>query len=129
MVALPMVQGVVGGVVGGVASMLAPSAPEAPAPAVPSSFATALQRVTSAASSGPGTMQAGEWSQMSPDSVQTWARSLTGRHVDATDATGKSISGVVQGFTPSGNTVALNISGHVVPLSQLKQVTWSAATV
>ena len=63
--------------------------------------------------------------QMSPTDTQTWAQSLVGKHVTATDSTGRTISGDVAGMQMLGNTLALNVGGHLVSLSQLKQITWS----
>ena len=126
--ALPMVEGLVGGVVGTVANVFAPSQPTAPAPATSAPFASALSRVTSAipSATSPGIMRADQWNQMSGADVQSWAQSLTGHHIDATDTAGHAITGTVNGVTPNGNDISLNINGHPVALSDLKQISWSA---
>jgi len=128
--AIPLVQGVGGGVVGSVANVFAPSEPTAPAPANPVPFAAALNRATAAPSTtSPGILRAEQWNQMSTPDLQTWAMSLAGHHIDATNAAGHTVSGVVNGVVPSGDGVSLNIGGHLVSLSSLKQVSWSAKTV
>jgi hypothetical protein len=132
--AAPMVQGVVGGVVGSVMNMFAPSTPTAPAAASSASFGPMLQRMAQslhnpAASASPGMKLSSDWSQMSATDAQTWLQSLSGRHVDATDAAGHSISGTVNGVSVAGHTLSLNIGGQLVSLSNLKQISWSAATV
>jgi hypothetical protein len=128
--AAPLVEGVIGQVV----NCLTPASNSAPAASAPT-FSPYLNRAATAAvqtppsSSPSGIMRADQWNQMAPTDMQSWAKSLTGRHVDATDASGKTISGVVSGMQHTGNTFALNIGGHLVSLSQLKQVTWSPSTV
>ncbi len=129
--AAPMVQGVVGSVIGGVANAFAPSAPAAPAPPAFSPYMDRVARpaAPSAATTPTGMLRSEDWSQMSPSDVQTWANSLAGHHVDATDASGRTISGLVSGMQQMGHAPALNIGGHLVSLSQLKQISWSPATV
>jgi len=129
--ALPMVQGIVGGVVGSVANVFSPSEPTAPAPSASIPFSAALGRLTPAtpaapSTATPGILRADQWNQMSDTDVQSWAKSLTGHHVDATNFAGHAISGTVDGIQQTGNGVALNVSGHLVSLSDLKQVSWSA---
>ena len=128
--ALPVAQDVLGGVVGSVAGLF--SSPQ-PAPTAPSSapFSVALNSASSAAaaatiSTSCGVMNANQLGQMSGSELQSWAKGLTGRHVDATDTAGHAITGVVNGVVPSGTTVSLNIGGHLVDLSNLKQISWSA---
>jgi hypothetical protein len=130
--AAPLVQGVVGGVVNGVANLFAPSAPASSGSSVQDSFNPYLSRANAATtlqssptSSPSGTMRATEWNQMGATDVQSWAKSLAGKHVDATDDSGRTISGVVGGMQMLGSTLALNIGGHLISLSQLKQITWS----
>jgi len=131
--AAPMVEGVVGGVVGQIMNVFAPSAPAPAEASVGSAFNPYLNRATAAAapaSSGPiasatGMMHSNDWDTMSRTDVQSWAKSLSGKHVDATDASGRTISGDVAGMQMLGSTLALNIGGHLVSLSQLKQITWS----
>lgn len=134
--AIPVVEGVVGGVVGSVAHIFAPSEPSAPVSSVSSvsskAFTPYLNSATAAtapqapaATPSAGSMRADEWGQMAPTDVQTWANSLVGKHVAATDTTGRTISGDVSGMQMLGNTLALNVGGHLVSLSQLKQITWS----
>ncbi len=128
LLALPMVEGVVGQVL----DTFSPSPTPTPAlsPATGSAFSPVLARAASAVSlpdsnSPVGTMRADQWSQMNGTDLQTWAKSLSGRHVDATDATGRTISGVVNGAQVTGNNLEINIGGHVVSLSSLKQISWS----
>jgi len=128
--ALPVVQGVLGGVVGSVANVFT-STPTAPMPESPVSFSTALNNASSAAASATvstscGIMRADQWNTMSGAQLQSWAKGLAGRHIDATDAAGHAITGTVNGVTPSGNDISLNINGHLVALSDLKQISWSA---
>jgi hypothetical protein len=133
LLAIPVVQGVVGGVVGGVMNCFAPSTPPPAASASTPSFSPYLNKASAAsvspqppaATSPTGTMRADQWGQMGTSDVKSWMTSLTGKHVDATDATGRTISGVVGGMQQLGNTLALNIGGHLVSLSQLTQVSWS----
>jgi hypothetical protein len=128
--AMPVVEGVVGNVVGSVANCFGPSSPDASSSA---SFSPYLNRATavvapqasSFTASPTGTMRADQWSQMGASDVKSWMKSLSGSHVNATDATGRTISGVVNGVQQLGHTLALNIGGHLVSLSQLKQVSWS----
>jgi hypothetical protein len=108
----------------------APSTHQAstPAPAFNPYLASASKTTqASPAASATGTMRADQWSQMGKTDVQNWINGLTGKHVDATDATGRTISGMVSGMQQLGNTVALNVGGHLVSLSQLKQISWSPA--
>ncbi len=131
LLAMPMVEGVVGGVVGSVASAFAPSEPTAPAPAATIPFSSALSRVTAAtpaapSTSSPGILRADQWGQMSEADLQSWAKGLQGHHIDATDFAGNAVSGTVQSVQQSGHTVSLNVGGHLVSLSALKQVSWSA---
>ena len=130
MAALPVAQSILGGVVGGVASMFS-SQPTAPAPTSSLPFSSAFSSASSAAaaatvSTSCGLMRSAQWSQMSGTELQSWAKGLSGRHVDATDAAGHAISGVVNGVTATGGDVSLNINGHLVALSDLKQISWSA---
>jgi hypothetical protein len=124
-----MVQGVVGGVIGGVMNAFSPSAP----PTSATAFNPYLNRATTAtqapSTTSSGTMLSSNWNQMSTQDVHSWATSLTGHHVDATDDAGRTISGIVGGMQQTGNTISLNIGGHLVSLSQLKQVSWSPSAV
>ena len=128
--ALPMVQGVLGGVVGSVANVFAP---ELTAPAASNSlpFASAFNSASSAAaaatvSTSSGIMRADQWNQMSGPELQSWAKGLSGRHIDATDAAGHAITGTIGNVTPNGGDISLNVNGHPVALSSLKQISWSA---
>ena len=110
-----------------------PEAIDAQAATAPASapFSVALNSASSAAaaatiSTSCGVMNANQLGQMSGSELQSWAKGLTGRHVDATDTAGHAITGVVNGVVPSGTTVSLNIGGHLVDLSNLKQISWSA---
>ena len=129
--AVPMVQGVVGSVIGGVANTFAPSAPTESAPPAFSPYMDRIAKpaVPSAATSPTGMLRSENWNQMNPTDVQTWANSLAGHHVDATDASGRTISGLVSGMQQMGHTTALNIGGHLVSLSQLKQISWSPSAI
>ncbi|HEX4140998.1 MAG TPA: hypothetical protein VHY09_11665 [Candidatus Methylacidiphilales bacterium] len=64
---------------------------------------------------------------MSDTDVKSWVDGLPGRHVFATDISGRVYSGTVQAVETTAGTPALNIGGHLVSLSQLKQVSWSPA--
>ena len=128
--ALPVAQSILGGVVGNVASMFS-SQPTAPAPTSSLPFSSAFSSASSAAaaatvSTSCGVMRSGQWNQMSGTELQSWAKGLSGRHVDATDEAGHAITGVVNGVTNTGGDVSLNINGHLVALSNLKQISWSA---
>jgi hypothetical protein len=127
--AAPMVEGVVGGVIGGVMNAFSPSEPTAPLPTTNSSFSSSLNQAATAPSSAPlsstGIMHSSEWNQMGSADIKSWAQGLAGRHVDATDASGRTISGQVNGMQMMGGVPALNIGGHLVSLSQLKQISWS----
>ncbi len=130
--ALPMAESVVGGVVGSVANIFAPAQPAAPAPVSAQPFASVLNQATQPApavpsTTGPGILRADQWNQMSAPQLQFWAQSLAGHHIDATDAAGHTVSGVVTSAVPAGGSMDLHVGGHVVSLSTLKQVNWSAA--
>ena len=131
LLAVPLVQGAVGSVVGGVMNAFAPSAPAASAPPAFSSYIDRVARpaAPSAATSPTGTLRSQDLSQMAPTEVRTWANSLAGRHVDATDASGRTVSGLVSGTQQAGHALALNIGGHLVSLSQLKQISWSPSAI
>jgi len=138
LLAIPLVQGVVGGVVGSVANCFAPSTPSpAASGSTASTFAPLLNNATAAAtaaqpsptSAPTGTLRSTDWGQMPPSDVKSWMTSLEGKHVNATDGTGRTISGVVSGVQQLGNTLAMNVGGHLVSLSQLSQISWSPSTV
>jgi hypothetical protein len=133
--AAPLVQGVVGGVVGSVMNCFSPSAPPA-SPGSPAGPATSFSPYLNSASNAvapqfspatfsSGTIRASQWNQMGSVDMNSWMKSLQGSHVDATDTTGRTFSGTVSNVHQLGNTLALNIGGHLVSLSQLKQITWS----
>jgi hypothetical protein len=131
--ALPMVQDVVGGVVGSVANIFGGYRP-APANGSSMPFSSALSSASSAAaaatvSTSCGVMRADQWNQMSGSQLQSWAKGLSGRHVDATDAAGHTYTGTVGNVTQNGSTISLNINGHSVALNDLKQLSWSATAV
>ena len=135
LLAVPIVQGVVGSVVGQVANCFAPSSPasSASASAPTTSFSPYLSRAATAAqpaqppmgTTPSGILRADQWNQMGASDMKSWMTSLTGKHVNATDQTGRTISGVVSGVQQLGNTLAMSVGGHLVSLSQLKQVSWS----
>lgn len=136
LLAAPMVEGVVGSVAGSVAGGIQSlfSQPSAPAQSASSSFNPYLERATQTASSSAssyntpsGAMTSLDWSQMSPTDVQSWMKSLMGKYVHATDVSGRTVSGVVNGLTLNGGVPALNVGGHLVSLSQANQITWSPA--
>jgi len=129
--ALPVAQSVLGGVVGSVAGMFSSQQPAAPAPSNSLPFSSAFSSASSAAaaatvSTSCGIMRASQWSQMGGTELQSWAKGLTGRHVDATDAAGHAITGVLSGVTATNGDLSLTINGHQVALSSLKQISWSA---
>jgi len=133
-----MVEGVVGGIVGSVANCFAPSTPPPSASgSTSSSFGPLLNSATAAttaAQTSPtaaptGTLRSSDWGQMQTSDIKSWMTSLQGKHVNATDATGRTISGVVSGVQQLGNTLAMNVGGHLVSLSQLSQISWSPSTV
>jgi len=130
--AAPLVQGVVGSVIGGVMSAFTPSAPE---PSTSATFDSQFNRAAAPAASTAvtpgmaGTLRSTEWSQMSDTDAKTWLTSLSGRHVDATDASGRTVSGVVNGVQLNGGVLSLNIGGQLVNLSQLKQISWSSTAI
>jgi hypothetical protein len=129
-----MVQGVVGGVVDGVMHAFSPAQPTAPAPATQSLFATDLHRASAAlqsaaSTSSAGTLRGDQLSQMSDTDLHSWAQGLTGRHVDATDANGQTVSGLVGGIQQAGHSLALNVGGHLISLSQIKQISWSSSAI
>ncbi len=131
--ALPLVQSVIGGVVGSVANVFGGYEP-APVSTISTPFSTALSSATSAAaaatvSTSCGIMRADQWNQMSGPELQSWAKGLAGRHVDATDAAGHAITGTVNGVTQNGPTISLNINGHPVDLASLKQISWSSTVI
>lgn len=131
--AAPLVQGVVGGVVGSVMNCFSPSSPASAPAGTASSFGPALNRASapdiSAATFSTGTMRSSQWAQMGSADLNSWTKSLQGSHVDATDTTGRTISGTVTSVQQLGNTLALNIGGHLISLSQLNQISWSPSTV
>lgn len=118
----------VGSVVGGISSLFS-----GPTPTPATSFNPYLNNATATAAPQPpavsneatGTMRADDWNQMGHVDLQAWAKGLAGKHITATDTTGRTITGIVSGVQQLGDTMALNVSGHLVSLSQLKQVTWS----
>ena len=131
LLAVPMVQNLVGGVVGGVVNAFAPSTPP---PSTPTTFAASLNRAAAPGTSAPsmaasGVLRADQWAHMNPTAVQSWAKGLIGRHVDATDASGRTVSGLVSALQPAGNSLSLNVGGHLIALSNLKQISWASSAV
>jgi hypothetical protein len=125
--AAPLVQGAIGEVL----NLFSPTTPAPVATTATSSasfnssLSNAAANLKTASFSSSGVMQADQWNQMSTSDLQSWSKSLSGRHVDATDSTGRTISGVVSGVQLTGNNLSLTIDGHPVSLSGLKQITWS----
>ena len=129
LLAVPAVTSAIGGVVGGVMNAFSPAQP---APTSAPAFNPYMNRAATPAvpsTTTAGTLRAEQWGEMDSTSVKTWAQNLAGHHIDATDVSGRTISGVVSGVTQIGNNLALNVGSHLVSLSQLKQVTWSTAAV
>ncbi len=122
LLAAPIVEGVLGQVVG----HLMPAQPSTPqiSPFL-KHLATASAAKASPTTSSSGTANADQWSQWGATNLQAWMQGLVGRHVDVTDVSGRTISGVVSGVQQSGGANALNIGGHIVSLSQLQQVAWN----
>jgi hypothetical protein len=125
---------VIGGVLSSVASMFSdPSSSSAPSTSsTASSFAPYLRQAAAAATASvlntpSGSMTPMDWNQMSSSDISTWAKGLTGRHVNATDMHGHVISGTVNGVALNNGVPSLNIGGHLVSLSQLNQISWSPA--
>jgi hypothetical protein len=128
LLAVPAATSLVGGVVGGVMNAIAPSHSEPAAP----SFSPYIDRVatpTAPSLNSAGTLRSEQWGEMDGTSLKNWAQGLAGHHIDATDATGRTISGVVSNVSPLGHDLSLNVGGRLVTLSQLKQISWSSAAV
>jgi hypothetical protein len=136
--AAPVAEGVLGSVAGSVAGVVSglfggnPAAPVNNANASSSSFGPILNQVAARATASlysqpSGSMTSMDWSQMGGTDLHTWLMSLTGRHVNAVDTSGRTVSGIVQGFSTMNGTMGLNIGGHFVSLSHLNQVSWSPA--
>jgi hypothetical protein len=136
--AAPAVESVIGSlagsVVGSVAGLFGGNGPSSSAGATSaaSSFAPILRQAAAHATASmyatpSGSMTAADWSGMSGTDLHSWMMSLTGRHVHAVSTQGKTVSGIVQGFSTMNGTTGLNISGHFVSLSNLNQVSWSPA--
>jgi hypothetical protein len=130
LLALPAATSIVGGVVGGVMNAFAPSSPTPAAPP----FSPYIDKVATPTAAAPslsrsGMLRSEEWGQMDNTTLKTWAQGLSGHHIDATDSTGRTISGVVGNVSQLGNNLTLSVGGHLVSLSQLKQITWSSAAV
>jgi hypothetical protein len=133
--AVPAVEGLLGSVAGVASSILsAPFSQGGPSSATPaaSGFGPILSQVSSRASAllyatPTGSMTTNDWNGMSGTDVHNWMMSLTGKHVHAVETDGKTISGIVQGYSTMNGTTGLNISGHFVSLSNLNQVSWSPA--
>jgi hypothetical protein len=136
LLAAPMVQGIVGSIAGSVAGTVEGlfSHPSS-TPAASASFNPNLERAGQGATQSAvspyatpsGSMTTLDWSQMSPTDIQSWMQSLTGKYVHATDVSGRTVSGVVNGLVQNGGAPALNVGGHLVSLSQVNQITWSPA--
>jgi hypothetical protein len=131
--ALLAAPGLIEGVAGAVGSLFSdPSSSPAPSTTTPPNFAPYLKQAAAAATasvlnSPSGSMTPMDWNQMSSTDVSTWAKGLTGRHVNATDSHGHIVSGTVNGVTTNNGVTNLNIGGHLVSLSQLNQISWSPA--
>jgi hypothetical protein len=126
--ATPVVEGAVSSVLGGISSLFSSPTPIPGTsfnPYLNSASATAAPQTSSLSNAATGTMRSDDWNQMGQVDLQSWAKGLEGKHLTATDTTGRTITGVVSGVQQLGNTLALSVGGHLVSLSQLKQVTWS----
>jgi hypothetical protein len=132
--AAPVVEGVLGSVAGLASSIFAPPSASATSasPVASGSFAQSLQQVASRATAAlyntpTGSMTPNDWSGMNGTDLHNWMMSLTGKHVNAVDLGGKTVSGIVQGYSTMNGTMGLNVGGHFLPLSNLNQVSWSPA--
>jgi hypothetical protein len=131
--AAPAVEGLLGSVAGLASSIFSgPSASSPGATPPASSFAPILNQVAERASASlyatpTGSMTTNDWNGMSTTDLHNWMMNLTGKHVHAVDIGGRTVSGIVQGYSTMNGTTGLNISGHFVSLSHLNQVTWSPA--
>jgi hypothetical protein len=131
--AAPVVEGVLGSVASLASSIFSPpSASSAASAPASTSFAQSLQQVSARASAAlyntpTGSMTTNDWNGMSSTGLHNWMMSLTGKQVQTVDLGGKTLSGVVQGYSTMNGSVGLNVSGHFLPLSNLNQVTWSPA--
>ena len=129
LLAAPLVEGVLGRVF----DALVPHSSSLTAPPFQAELEQASAQAKSSftvANTASGTLTAGQWTQMGSPEQTAWLQSLKGSHVNATDASGRTFSGVVADLQEIGTgSVALNIGGHLVSLSQLKQISWSPATI
>ena len=129
LLAAPLVEGVLGQVL----DALVPHSSALTPPPFQAELQQASGRSNSSATvatASSGTMTAGQWTQMGSVEKTEWLQGLKGSHVNATDASGKTFSGVVEGLQKIGTGgMAVNIGGHLVSLAQLKQITWSPATI
>ena len=125
LLAVPLAESVLGTVVNAFSPQQAQSS--APAPFTPHlNRAQATAPAEAAPSASPsGTMTKSEWNQLSETDKLAWLKGLAGSHVHATDASGRTFSGVVGNVQQMGGALAMNIGGHLVSLSQLKQISWS----
>ncbi len=126
--AVPAVEGVLGAVAGSVAGLF--GANSSSSAATTSSFAPMLRqaavRATASLYATPsGSMTPSDWSGMSSTDLHSWMMGLTGKHVNAVDFQGHTVSGIVQGFSTINGALGLNVGGHFVSLSNLHQVSWS----
>jgi hypothetical protein len=121
LLAVPVVEGVVGQIV----NQFTPQPmPPSFAPHLQGSMAaTAPARPSTQAATG--ALRADQWNQLSASDTQAWLQGLTGRQVTATDLSGRVISGIGGALQHAAQGNTLTIGGHVVSLSQLKQITWS----
>ncbi len=131
--AAPVVEGVLGSVASLASSLFSPSSSiSSDAAPVATSFAQSLQQVAARASAAlyntpTGSLTSNDWNGMGGTDLHNWMMSLTGKQVQTVDVGGKTVTGIVQGFSTMNGTVGLNVSGHFLPLSNLNQVTWSPA--
>jgi hypothetical protein len=131
--AAPIAESVAGsvlGTVGGAISSLfsSPSSSRASAASFAPMLRQAATQAHAAALNSPmGTMTSNDMAGLSGSDLHTWMTGLTGKHVQAVDSQGHTVSGIVEGCSQTGAAAGLNVNGHLLSLSNLSQLTWSPA--
>jgi hypothetical protein len=131
--AAPIAESVVGSVIGSVGGTLSslfssPSSSSTSAASFAPMLRQAATQAHAAALNSPmGTMTSTDLAGLSGSDLHTWMTGLTGKHVQAVDSQGHTVSGVVEGCTQTGGSFGLNVNGHLLSLSNLSQITWSPA--
>lgn len=72
-----------------------------------------------------GCLQSNGLSKLGGSSLQQFGQNLDGRSINATDFSGKVLSGVGSHFAVHNGVATLEIGGNIVNLQQLKQISWS----